>query len=150
MVMVGDVSVVQSNTATTPATFTVSLSAASGEPVTVSYTPADSTAAVNHLVNEAGITFLWRNMAATKAGIGEVLAAYVDVDREAEAEALRDLVEGAGLGAEAANALLLEVEEKLESLTRDRLAGARVDPSRALEDVRARVPGQAAHAGRSA
>ncbi|PYQ16701.1 MAG: hypothetical protein DMF80_03665 [Acidobacteria bacterium] len=109
-----------------------------------------ATAAVNHLVNEAGITFLWRNMAATKAGIGEVLAAYVDVDREAEAEALRDLVEGAGLGAEAANALLLEVEEKLESLTRDRLAGARVDPSRALEDVRARVPGQAAHAGRSA
>ena len=102
-----------------------------------------ATAAVNHLVNEAGVTFLWRNMAATGAGIGEVLTAYVDVDREAEAEALRDAVEGAGLGAEAENALLLRIEEKLEALTRERLGGERVEAARALEPIRAELAGQA-------
>jgi glutamate dehydrogenase len=103
-----------------------------------------ATAAVNRLVNEAGVTFLWRNMAATKAGIGEVLTAYVDVDREAEAEALRNAVEGAGLGAEAENALLLRIEEKLEALTRERVGGKRVEAARALEPIRAELTGQAA------
>jgi glutamate dehydrogenase len=98
-----------------------------------------ATAAVNHLVNEAGITFLWRNMGASKAGIGEVLTAYVDVDRAAGAEDVRDLVEGAGLGAERESALLLQIEEKLESLTRERLGGQQSDTSRALEAVRAQV-----------
>ncbi|HEY2942329.1 MAG TPA: NAD-glutamate dehydrogenase domain-containing protein [Vicinamibacteria bacterium] len=103
-----------------------------------------ATAAVNHLVNEAGVTFLWRNMAATGAGIGEVLTAYVDVDREAEAEALRDAVESAGLGAEAENALLLRIEEKLEALARERLGGKPVEAARALEPIRAELAGQAA------
>jgi glutamate dehydrogenase len=105
-----------------------------------------ATAAVNHLVNEAGVTFLWRNIAATRAGIGEVLSAYVDVDREAEAEALRDAVEGAGLGAEAEDALLLRIEEKLEALTRERVGGKQVDAARALEPIRAELAGQAAPA----
>jgi glutamate dehydrogenase len=103
-----------------------------------------ATAAVNHLVNEAGITFLWRNMAAAKTGIGEVLTAYVEVDREARAEEVRDLVEGAGLGAEAENALLLQIEEKLEAATRERLGGQKVDPTRVLEPVRAQLAGQTA------
>jgi glutamate dehydrogenase len=103
-----------------------------------------ATAAVNHLVNEAGVTFLWRNMAATGAGIGEVLTAYVDVDREAEAEALRDAVESAGLGAEAENALLLRMEEKLEVLARERLGGKPVEAARALEPIRVELAGQAA------
>jgi glutamate dehydrogenase len=102
-----------------------------------------ATAAVNHLVNEAGITFLWRNMAASKAGIGEVLTAYVELDREGEAESLRDLVEGAGLPASAENELLLQIEDKLEALTRDRLAGQRVDPKGALESLRSQLAGQA-------
>ena len=102
-----------------------------------------ATAAVNHLVNEAGVTFLWRNMAATGAAIGDVLAAYVDVDREAEAEALRDAVEGAGLGAEVENELLLQIEEKLEALTRERLGGQPVDAAHALEPLRAQLAGQA-------
>jgi glutamate dehydrogenase len=103
-----------------------------------------ATAAVNHLVNEAGITFLWRNMAATRTGIGEVLTAYVEVDREAKAEEARDLVEGAGLGAEKENALLLQIEEKLEALTRERVGGKQVDAARALEPIRAELAGQAA------
>ena len=103
-----------------------------------------ATAAVNHLVNEAGVTFVWRNMAATRAGIGEVLTAYVEVDRETGAEALRDAVEGAGLGAEAENALLLRIEEKLEALTRERVGGRQVEAARALEPIRAELAGQAA------
>src|SRR3989441_5033164 len=103
-----------------------------------------ATAAVNHLVNEAGITFLWRNMAATRAGIGEVLTAYVEVDREAGAEALRDAGEGAGLGAEAEKARLLRIEEKLEALTRERVGGRQVEAARALEPIRAELAGQAA------
>jgi glutamate dehydrogenase len=103
-----------------------------------------ATAAVNHLVNEAGVTFLWRNVAATRAGIGEVLTAYVEVDREAQAEAMRDAVEGAGLGAEAENALLLRIEEKLEALTRERVGGKQVEAARALEPLRAELAGQAA------
>ncbi|HVD78001.1 MAG TPA: NAD-glutamate dehydrogenase domain-containing protein, partial [Vicinamibacteria bacterium] len=103
-----------------------------------------ATAAVNHLVNEAGVTFFWRNMAATRAGIGDILTAYVDVDREAAAEPLRDAVEGAGLGAEAENPLLLRIEEKLEVLTRERLGGKQAEASRALEPIRSELAGQAA------
>jgi glutamate dehydrogenase len=103
-----------------------------------------ATAAVNHLVNEAGVTFLWRNMAATRAGIGEILTAYVDVDREAAAEPLRDAVEGAGLGAEGENPLLLRIEEKLEVLARERLGGKQAEASRALEPIRSELAGQAA------
>jgi glutamate dehydrogenase len=101
-----------------------------------------ATAAVNHLVNEAGVTFLWRNMAAAKTGIGEVLTAYVEVDREARAEEVRDLVEDGGLGAEAENALLLQIDEKLEAATRERLGGQKRDPARVLEPVRAQLAGQ--------
>ena len=100
-----------------------------------------ATAAVNRLVNEAGVTFLWRNMAASKAGIGEVLTAYVDVDRETGAEAVRDAVEEAGLAAEAESALLLQIEEKLEALARERLAGRAADLAGALEPIRSRLAG---------
>ena len=102
-----------------------------------------ATAAVNHLVNEAGVTFLWRNMTATGAGIAEVLTAYVDVDRESQAEDVRDLVEGAGLGAVAESALLLQIEDKLEALTRERVAGRAAEATHALEPIRAQLTGQA-------
>jgi glutamate dehydrogenase len=101
-----------------------------------------ATAAVNHLVNEAGVTFLWRNVTATKAGVAEVLAAYVEVDRESQAEEVRDLVEDAAYGAEKENALLLQIEEKLETLARGRLAGEKADTARALEPIRAQLSGQ--------
>jgi hypothetical protein len=56
---------------------------------------------------------------------------------------VRDLVED-GLGAEAENALLLQIEEKLEAATRERLGGQKDDPARALEPVRAQLAGQTA------
>ena len=70
-----------------------------------------ATAAVNYLVNQAGVTFLCRMMAATKAGIGEVVTAYVDVDREAEAGRLRGDLLAKGLLARAEQDALLAIEE---------------------------------------
>ena len=85
-----------------------------------------ATAAVNHLVNKAGITFLSRLTAATKAGIGEVVAAYLEVDRETDAPAKRNAVIAKGSPSEAENRALLEIEESLEAAVRKRLGGEKV------------------------
>jgi glutamate dehydrogenase len=87
-----------------------------------------ATAAVNHLVNEAGITFLSRLMAATKAGLGEVVAAYLEVDREAGAPAKRDAAIAKGQPSEAENRALLGIEESLEAAVRQRLGGEKATP----------------------
>jgi glutamate dehydrogenase len=87
-----------------------------------------ATAAVNHLVNEAGIAFLSRVTAATKAGIGEVVAAYLKVDREMDAPAKRDAAIAKGQPSEAENRALLEIEESLEAAVRIKLGGATVAP----------------------
>ena len=105
-----------------------------------------ATAAVNHVINEAGVTFLSRMMSATKKGIGEVVAAYLEADRQADANALRDRVEAAGLDAAAENELLLGIEDALETMVRDRLTTGRADGAAALEPIRARLAGSAAAA----
>ena len=99
-----------------------------------------ATAAVNHLVNQAGVTLLERMMVAGKAGIGEVVTAYVDVDREAEAPELREALLGAGLEAAAEQEALLEIEEALEASVRDRLEGKKAITARdALREIRGRL-----------
>ncbi|HEX6739595.1 MAG TPA: NAD-glutamate dehydrogenase domain-containing protein, partial [Vicinamibacteria bacterium] len=94
-----------------------------------------ATAAVNHVVNSAGVAFLARTVAATKAGLGEVVTAYVDVDRESGAEELRSRLEQAGLPAAAEHDALLEIEGVLEKLARQALEGAKVDAKGALEGL---------------
>jgi glutamate dehydrogenase len=105
-----------------------------------------ATAAVNHVINEAGVTFLCRMMAGTRKGIGEVVAAYLEVDREADARSLRDRVEAAGLDAAAENQMLLEIEDALETMVQDRLTTGRADGAAALEPIRARLAGTPAAA----
>ena len=80
-----------------------------------------ATAAVNHVVNCAGVTFLSRMMAGGKFGIGEVIAAYSEVDRSSGALSLRERLQD--VPPEAAYQGLLELEEALESATRDALEG---------------------------
>jgi glutamate dehydrogenase len=104
-----------------------------------------ATVAVNHLVNEAGVTFLPRMMAQTKKGMGEVVAAYLEVDRQAQAPALRERVELSGQDAATETALLIEIEDALEAMTRDRLNGAR-EHVEALEPIRAKLGGAPAAA----
>jgi glutamate dehydrogenase len=101
------------------------------------------TAAVNALVNNAGIGFLSRVMAASKAGLGEVMAAYFQVDRETGATALREKVRASGLAAAAEQQALLEIEEQLEALALDRLDGKEATAGaaqKALQPILARLP----------
>ena len=82
-----------------------------------------ATAAVNHLVNETGSTFLSRLTAATRAGVSEVVEAYLEADRELGAPAKRDAAIAKGQPSEAENRTLLEIEEQLEAATRKALGG---------------------------
>ncbi len=96
-----------------------------------------ATAAVNHVINCSGVTFLARMMAGGKFGIGEVIAAYSEVDRSSGAHSLRERLQE--VPPEAAYKGLLELEEALESATRDALEGKSADAGAALEPVRSRL-----------
>ena len=96
-----------------------------------------ATAAVNHVVNCAGVTFLSRMMAGGKFGIGDVIAAYSEVDRSSGALSLRARLQD--VPPEAAYQGLIELEEALEAATRDVLEGKAGDAGRALEPVRSRL-----------
>jgi hypothetical protein len=99
-----------------------------------------ATGAVNYLVNKAGVTFLSRMMAGGKSGIGEVVTAYVDVDREADAGRLRADLKAAGLAAGPEQEALLAIEEAIEASVRDRLEGKKkVEAKKALVDLRTRL-----------
>jgi glutamate dehydrogenase len=98
------------------------------------------TAAVNHLVNHAGIAFLSRVMAATKAGLGEVIAAYLEADDEMKAAGQREKVLGSGLDAAAEHKALLEIEDRLEAATRARLAPTPAAPEPAAKAGRTKQP----------
>jgi glutamate dehydrogenase len=96
-----------------------------------------ATAAVNHVINCAGVTFLSRMMAGGKFGIGDVIAAYSEVDRASGAHSLRERLQE--VPPEAAYQGLLELEEALESATRDALEGRSADAGVVLEPVRSRL-----------
>ncbi len=82
-----------------------------------------ATAAVNYIINNAGVCFLSRLMATTKAGIGEVVAAYLAADRESGVEK-RAAILGAGHPAAAEQEALLGLEDELEAATRSQLGTA--------------------------
>ncbi len=99
-----------------------------------------ATGAVNYLINKAGVSFLERMMAGAKVGIGDVLAAYVDVDREAQAQALREAVLSAPYKAADELAHLLDIEETLEASVRDRLEGRKGNGAvKVLKELRSRL-----------
>jgi hypothetical protein len=78
-------------------------------------------------------------MASCRTGIGDAIAAYLEVERESGARELREKVLAAGIGAKAETESLLEIEETLEGLTRARLGGTPLEAKPALEKVRARL-----------
>ncbi|MBI5506796.1 MAG: NAD-glutamate dehydrogenase, partial [Deltaproteobacteria bacterium] len=79
-----------------------------------------ATSAVNSLINGAGIAFLPRTMAATKADIGRVVAAYFEAQREAGAGDRR--APDTGGDAPTRQQALLEMEAALESAVLGKLA----------------------------
>jgi glutamate dehydrogenase len=98
-----------------------------------------ATAAVNHVINNAGITFLERIMKVTDAGIGEVVGAYLEADRGSGAGELRRAILAAGRPAAEEVQALLEVEDALEGATREALAGKPGGAALSLAGVRART-----------
>jgi glutamate dehydrogenase len=99
-----------------------------------------ATGAVNYLVNRAGVTFLGRMMEGGKVGIGEVVTAYVEVDREADAGRLRSDLLGSGLAALPQQEALLEIEDAIQGSVGDRLAGKKkVAAKEALAGLRRRL-----------
>lgn len=77
-----------------------------------------ATAAVNYLMNHAGISLLPRVITATRRDAGAVVTAYLDVDREAGAAAQRARILSSGHDVHREHELLLDLEETLEASTR--------------------------------
>jgi glutamate dehydrogenase len=94
-----------------------------------------ATATVNYLINHAGVTFISRMMNATKREIGDVVAAYLDADRESGAAEVRTAIAAAGLPAQQEYAALQEVERALDTATRAVLGGKKVNLAKALDGV---------------
>ncbi len=99
-----------------------------------------ATGAVNYLVNRAGIAVLPRLEGGAKIGIGEAVTAWIEVDREAEAEPLRHALLAAGRPAAEEQATLVEIEECLEAAACARLEGKRGGGAKkALAEIRSRL-----------
>jgi glutamate dehydrogenase len=99
-----------------------------------------ATGAVNYLINRGGIALLPRLEEGAKHGIGEAVTAWVEVDREAAAQALREALLAAGRPASEEQAVLLEIEDALEAAARERLGGRKgAGAKKALQETRKRL-----------
>jgi glutamate dehydrogenase len=98
-----------------------------------------ATGVVNYLVNRAGIALLPRLERGANHGIGEAVTAWIEVDREAEAQALRDALLASGRPAGEEQAVLLEIEDALEAAARERLDGKKASARKALREIRQRL-----------
>jgi hypothetical protein len=98
-----------------------------------------ATGAVNYLVNRGGIALLPRLEQGAKNGIGEAVTAWIEVDREAEAQGLRDALLASGRPAAEEQAALLEVEDALEAAAMGRLEGKKASARKALGEIRKRL-----------
>ena len=98
-----------------------------------------ATGAVNYMVNRGGISLLPRLEQGSKNGIGEAVTAWIEMDREAEAQVLRDTVLAAGRSAGEEQAALLEIEDALESAAAQRLEGKKGGGKKALAEIRSRL-----------
>ena len=74
-------------------------------------------------MNNAGISYLARTMATSKAGLGEVVKAYIETDRQTGAADKRAKVLAGDRKAKAEHEALLEIEAELEQKTLAALAG---------------------------
>ena len=98
-----------------------------------------ATVAVNHVINNAGVSFLPRAIRASAASIDAVVAAYVSAERMAGADALRGRILSASLAASDETAVLIDLDEALEALTLSALNGGTARAEEALAPVMARL-----------
>ena len=95
-----------------------------------------ATAAVNYLVNHAGVDFISRLTKSTGAGIGGLMRAYVRCAQHAKAEEVREAILSSDREVSEKHQTLLELEDALESSTRAALDGSGSDPAEAVAGVR--------------
>ncbi|MCK6681269.1 MAG: NAD-glutamate dehydrogenase [Thermoanaerobaculia bacterium] len=95
-----------------------------------------ATAAVNHVINHAGISVLHRMMAASGRELGDVVEAYLAADRAAEAADLRRRIRESGRNVAEQHELLVATEDKLEAAALESLAGNHVNLQEELATVR--------------
>jgi glutamate dehydrogenase len=98
-----------------------------------------ATCVVNHMVNRGGISLLPRLEQGAKNGIGEAVTAWVEADREAEAEPLRQALAAAPLPADESQGALLEIEAAVEAAAQGRLDGKKATAKRAVGEIRSRL-----------
>jgi glutamate dehydrogenase len=98
-----------------------------------------ATAVVNYMVNRGGIALLPRLEKGATHGIGEAVTAWIEVDREAEAQGVREALLAAGRPAAEEQAALLEIEDALEEAARGRLEGKKASARKALGEIRKRL-----------
>jgi glutamate dehydrogenase len=96
-----------------------------------------ATGAVNYLVNRGGITLLPRLSGASGHGLAEAIAAWLELDRETDAEGLRRAVPSASAAEQ--QLALLEIEDRLLAGTLERLAGGSVDAVAIAQTLRDRL-----------
>ena len=99
-----------------------------------------ATGAVNYMINRGGIALLPRLTRGATVGIGDAATAWIEVDRDAEAEPLRHALLASGRPASEEQAALVEIEECLEAAARERLSGRKgAGASKALKEIRGRL-----------
>jgi glutamate dehydrogenase len=99
-----------------------------------------ATGAVNHLVNRGGIALLPRLEQGAKNGMGQAVTAWIEADRETEAQALREALLASGRPAAEEQTALLEIEDTLEAAARERLEGTKgAGAKEALQEIRKRL-----------
>jgi glutamate dehydrogenase len=95
-----------------------------------------ATAAVNHLINNAGVGFIHRLAGATRAEVGDIVHAYLVADRESEADGVRRQIRSEVGKAADEQAQLVAMEDALETASARLLCKEHVDFGAVLNGVR--------------
>ncbi len=94
-----------------------------------------ATVAVNHVVNKAGIRFIFQMLSGSKKDLGLVIQAYLDLDTESAASGLRTRAAAAAIEPKKRFDALLKIETALAQATRERLDGKTADVALALKNA---------------
>jgi glutamate dehydrogenase len=95
-----------------------------------------TTAAVNRVVNQAGVGFIYRAMVRTGAPVSEVAQAYLMADEGSAADAARERLKAEGLPAADEHVRLVEIEDRLAEATVRLLRRDSVDLAETLNGVK--------------
>ncbi len=99
-----------------------------------------ATAAINYMINHAGVAAIHQLMAESGRDIGDAVLAYLSVDRDSAADDFRQSVENSTASAASQHDLLIRVEEALLSAALKRLRGENFDAQSLLKSVETEAP----------